>query len=124
MPTAVSLVRAGIWGGLIVGLIATGAASASAQPRESRPVQLPPGPAKAGFDIKRFSNAGNGWFETFYVEKTELLSDVLRAGRVAPNTRMLVFQTAEGRLALVNDQMSFHHIAQGKAGGKDWMATF
>ncbi len=94
-----------------------------AQPR-SLPVNLPDGPAKDGFDITRFSNLGNGWFETFYVERTELLQDVLQQGRVATDTRVLVLETAAGLLALVNDQMVFHHIAQGRAGGKDWMATF
>jgi len=43
---------------------------------------------------------------------------------VSATTRLLVLETAAGRLALINDQMVFHHIAQGKAGGKDWMATF
>lgn len=54
----------------------------------------------------------------------ESLRAALKEGRVAGNTRLLVFQTAAGRLALINDQMSYHHIAQGRAGGKDWMATF
>ncbi|MDA1095337.1 MAG: hypothetical protein O3A25_19055 [Acidobacteria bacterium] len=48
----------------------------------------------------------------------------MKEGRVADNTRLLVMETAAGRLAFINDQMSFHHIAQGRAGGKDWMATF
>lgn len=99
-------------------------AATFAQGRESLPVDLPNGPAKAGWDIKRFSNLGNGWFETFYVKNSESLQAVLKQGRVAPNTRLLVFETAAGWLALINDQMSFHHIAQGTAGGKDWMATF
>ena len=96
---------------------------AMAQP-QSLPVDLPDGPAKDGFDIRRFSNLGNGWFETFYVERTELLQDVLQQGRVAIDTRVLVLETAAGLLALVTDQMVFHHIAQGRAGDKDWMATF
>lgn len=98
--------------------------AAFAQARVSLPVDLPNGPAKDGFDIKRFSNFGNGWFETFYVEKTEPLQAVLKAGRVAGSTRLLVLETAAGPLALLNDQMSFHHLAEGRAGGKDWMATF
>ncbi len=97
--------------------------TAVAQP-QSLPVNLPDGPAKDGFDITRFSNLGNGWFETFYVERTELLEDVLQQGRVATDTRVLVLETGAGPLALVNDQMVFHHIAQGRAGDKDWMATF
>ena len=95
--------------------------------RESLPVDLPDGPAKEGFDIERFTNFGNGWFETFYVENTEPLADVLEQGRVAGNTMVLVsstIETADGPMALLNDQMVFHHIAEGQAGGKDWMATF
>ncbi len=115
--TALSLIVVAALGG------ACFPSTAVAQP-PSLPVNLPDGPAKDGFDITRFSNLGNGWFETFYVERTELLEDVLQQGRVATDTRVLVLETAAGPLALVNDQMVFHHIAQGRAGDKDWMATF
>jgi len=91
---------------------------------ESSPVDLPKGPAKAGFDISRFSAAGNGWFETFYVTDTQPLRDVLKAERVAEDTRLLVTDTADGTLALLTDQMGYHHIAQGRAGGKDWLVSF
>jgi len=106
--------------------VLTGAALAAVAlaQRESLPSDLPNGPAAPGFDIKRFSNAGNGWFKTFYVDKTERLKDALDQGRVAADTRMLVFSTAGGKLSLITDQMAFHHIAQGTDGGKDWMATF
>lgn len=105
-------------------LAIAGTVAAQVPNRPSNPVDLPNGPSKEGFEIKRFSNFGNGWFETFYVEKTEPLHAVLKQGRVAGNTRLLVLETAAGRLALLNDQMSFHHIAQGRAGNTDWMATF
>ena len=105
----------------LVGVLFQGTAMAQ---RESLPVDLPDGPAKEGFDIDRFTNFGNGWFETFYVEDTELLADVLAEGRVANDTMVLVFTTAAGPMSLLNDQMTFHHIAQGRAGDKDWMATF
>jgi len=104
-----------------VGLLRPGAAAAQ---QESKPVDLPDGPGSPDFDITRFSNAGNGWFETFYVKKTESLGRALKAGTVADDTRVLVMETKAGRLALLTDQMAFHHIAQGRAGGKDWMATF
>jgi hypothetical protein len=91
---------------------------------ESRQADLPIGPAKPGFDISRFASAGNGWFETFYVKDSEPLRDVLKARKVAEDTRLLVTDTAGGKLALLTDQMAFHHLAQGSAGGKDWMATF
>ncbi len=92
--------------------------------RVAKPVDLPDGPAIAGFDIERFSNAGTGWFETFHVDQTEPLSTALRDRRLAGDTLMLVIDTAAGPLAFVRDQMAFDHIAQGRAGGKDWMATF
>ena len=100
------------------------AGMAMAQPRESLPVELPDGPAKPGFDIERFSNAGNGWFETFYVEETELLRQALDDNRLENSTRMLVIETAGGNLALVTDQMAYHHLAQGTTLGKHWLATF
>ncbi len=110
---------------LVMVAVLTGAClpSTAVAQGQSLPVNLPDGPAKDGFDIERFSNLGNGWFETFYVERTESLQDVLQQGRVATDTRVLVLETAAGPLALVNDQMVFHHIAQGRAGDKDWMTT-
>jgi len=85
---------------------------------------LPNGPAKPGFVISRFALTAVGTFETFYVKQTDPLKTVLDEGRVAPDTRLLVIETAAGKLALLTDQMTYHHIAQGRAGGKDWMATF
>lgn len=100
------------------------ASSVVAQPRESLPVDLPDGPSAPGFDIDRFSNLGNGWFETFYVDETELLRDALEDGRVQPGTRMLVMEIEEGNLSFITDQMAFHHLAQGTSEGKQWLATF
>jgi non-ribosomal peptide synthetase component F len=92
--------------------------------RESLPIDLPNGPAKPGFDVKRLSNVGNGHFKTFYVTQTQPLQQALNEGKVAADTRVLVLSTASGKLALLTDQMSFHHLAQGTEGGKTWMATF
>lgn len=86
--------------------------------------QLANGPAKPGFDIARFSPTPVGTFATFYVTQTQPLRNVLADGRVAPDTRVLVITTAAGRLALITEQMVYHHIAQGRARNKDWMATF
>jgi hypothetical protein len=96
----------------------------SQAPRPPDPVDLPKGPAQAGFDITRFANVANGTFVTFSVTGTEPLRDVRKAGRVADDTRLLVTETADGPLALLMDQMAFHHSAQGRAGNKDWLATF
>jgi hypothetical protein len=86
--------------------------------------ELPKGPAKPGFDISRFALTAVGTFETFYVKDTYPLKKVLDEGKVAGDTRLLVITTAGGRLALITDQMTYHHIAQGRARNKDWMATF
>jgi hypothetical protein len=86
--------------------------------------ELPKGPAKPGFDISRFALTAVGTFETFYVKETFPLKKVLDEGKVAPDTRLLVIDTAGGNLALITDQMTYHHIAQGQSHNKDWMATF
>jgi non-ribosomal peptide synthetase component F len=106
----------------LAGLSMAGAVQAQLGPTE--PVELPDGPAAPGFDIERFSSAGNGWFETFYVEETDALRTALDDGRLAGNTRMLVIETAGGNLALVTDQMAYHHLAQGTSEGRHWLASF
>lgn len=108
----------------VAALLAVAVMGAQGPNRPSKPVDLPNGPAKAGFDISRFSSAGNGWFETFYVKETRPLGDALTGGTVAGDTRLLVTDTVGGRLALLTEQMAFHHIAQGSAGGKDWLVSF
>ena len=85
---------------------------------------LPKGPAKPGFDITRFNPTPKGTFETFYVKETSPLQKVSEEGKVGGDTRVLVTTTAAGRLALLTDQMTYHHLAQGRARNKDWMATF
>jgi hypothetical protein len=99
------------------------ACTAVAFAQGNAPAQLLNGPAKPGFDIRRFSLNG-GLFKTFDVEQTEPLQKVLTDGRVAEDTPVLVTATAAGNLALLTDQMVFHHLAQGRADGKDWMAAF
>lgn len=101
--------------------VALGEGNAIAQSKPS--AQLPNAPAKPGFDITRLATNG-GIFKTFDVEQTEPLQKVLQAGKVAEDTPVLVTATNGGNLALITEQMVFHHIAQGHAGGKDWMAAF
>jgi hypothetical protein len=109
---------------LLLTAVALGAAYAGLVFAQSNaPAQLPNGPAKPGFDIRRFSSNG-GLFKTFDVDQTEPLQKVLLEGKVAQDTPVLVTATAAGNLALLTDQMVFHHLAQGRAGGKDWMAAF
>lgn len=124
--------RYGTWrnavSGLItVGLVCLGTVSAQVAPSKqviSGPLEIPKGPAKAGFDITRLNSENYGSFEPFYVMDTQPLKKALDGGKVAADTRVLVTETAAGKLALITDQMAYHHLAQGRDGGKDWMATF
>ena len=79
---------------------------------------------KSTFDIRRFSPTPAGTFETFYVTATQPLKHALDVGTLREDTRVLVTETATGKLALLTDQMAFHHLAEGNAGGKDWMVSF
>ncbi len=76
------------------------------------------------FDINRYSTLGAGMFITYYVDDTRSLKTVLEDGIVTKDTELLVTKTAAGNVALIRDQMAFHHIAQGLANGLEWMATF
>ena len=95
----------------------------SAFSQGNAPAQLANGPAKPGFDINRFASNG-GMFKTFDVEQTESLQKALQEGKVAEETPVLITATAGGNMALLTEQMVFHHLAQGRAGAKDWMAAF
>ena len=76
------------------------------------------------FDISRLMTQQVGVFKTFAVEETQSLRQALEAGLVAEDTAVLVTETAAGRLALLTDQMWFHHIAEGTAAGEPWLASF
>jgi hypothetical protein len=90
----------------------------------SGPLVLPPGPAKPGFDISRFNPTAFGLFETFQVADTRPLRDALRSGVVAENTDLLVTEVGGGAVALLVEQMAYHHLAQGRTAGTDWLVTF
>lgn len=124
MSTGHSLARFAKTLGLLLAVAAVGAAyPALAFAQGKATAQLPNGPAKPGFDVTRFAPNG-GIFKTFDVEQTEPLQKVLKEGRVADDTAVLVTGTAAGNLALLTEQMVFHHLAQGRVGGRDWMAAF
>lgn len=85
---------------------------------------LPPGPSKAGIDVARFDFSLHGSFEPFAVSSTLLVREALRNRLVAADTDVLITETAAGPLALLTEQMAYHHIAQGRAGGQDWLVSF
>ena len=96
----------------------------SAEQIVSRPLEIPKGTAKPGFDLARLNTENYGSFVPFFVKETQPLSEAQNRGLVAADTPVVVTETAGGRLALLTDQMAYHHTAQGRAGGKDWLATF
>ena len=76
------------------------------------------------FDISRFNTDAVGYFSPFYVTTTKSLKDVLASQVIKPDTQVLVTETAGGKLALLTEQMAYHHLAQGVSNGRPWMATF
>ena len=75
------------------------------------------------FDISRMMDS-SGRFETFDVLETRPLSQALADGTISEEMPVLVTETGRGPLALLTDQMSFHHLAQGREAGEPWMVSF
>ena len=76
------------------------------------------------FDINRARVGAGSRFEPFRVSQTQSLRQALAADVVASDTRLLVMEHAAGRLALLTDQMAYHHVAQGDIAGEPWMVSF
>ena len=68
---------------------------------------------------------GDIWgFDPFRVTAMESLADALRGGQVGEETGVLLLTRGDTRLALLTEQMSYHHIAQGELEGEPWMVSF
>ncbi len=63
-------------------------------------------------------------FDPFPVATTEPLKEALEAGKVGEETPVLLLARGNTRLALLTEQMSYHHIAQGELEGEPWMVSF
>ena len=63
-------------------------------------------------------------FDPFSVSTTEPLKDALADGKVREETAVLLLARGNTRLALLTEQMSYHHIAQGELEGEPWMVAF
>ena len=84
-----------------------------------------PGQEAADFDIDRAYQVDSTVYAPFRVEKTRPLVRVLEEGELDGQTSLLVMEhPAAGRLALVTDQMAYHHVAQGEIAGEPWMVSF
>src|SRR5687768_15990779 len=80
---------------------------------------VPSGPAKEGVDASRFNFAMHDTLDPFHVTTMRPERDALSARLVAAETDVLVTATAAGPLALLTEQMAYHHISQGRAGGQE-----
>jgi len=75
------------------------------------------------FDITRFRSNHDHWIP-FHVEETVSLREAVSAGVLGEKTALLVLEIPAGRLALVEDQMTYHHAAQGRLNGEPWMVSY
>ncbi len=83
------------------------------------------GQQAADFDPDRLYLVAEDTYLPFVVEETLPLSRALEEGRLDGETSVLVMDHPEaGRLALVTDQMAYHHVAQGEIAGEPWMVSF
>ena len=80
--------------------------------------------ARPPFDRDRLWYADSTIFAPFRVTDSEPLRAALAAGRLADETGVLVLEHPAGRLALVTDQMAYHHVAQGELAGEPWLVSF
>jgi len=77
------------------------------------------------FDASRAMLFDSTIYAPFQVtDESRPLRDALSDGTLQDHTVLLVIQNPEGRLALVRDQMSYHHVAQGEIMGEPWMVSF
>ena len=80
--------------------------------------------ADTQFDLDRAWISESGQVEPFLVEQTKPLAAALDARELEKSTWLLVVEHPTGRLALVTDQLAYHHVAQGSIRGEPWMVSF
>lgn len=78
------------------------------------------------FDGDRAFIADSTIFVPFRVTDDDVvaLRRALDDGAVQPDTWLVIMEHDAGRLALVMDQMAYHHVAQGDLMGEPWMVSF
>jgi hypothetical protein len=88
----------------------------------SSPLQ---GQEAVDFDVDRAYQVDSTVYAPFRVENTRRLLTAVDEGELDGQTSVLVMDHPEaGRLALVTDQMAYHHVAQGEIAGEPWMVSF
>ena len=77
-----------------------------------------------GFEVERAILLDSTVYVRFDVTTTRPLREAVDDGLLQAQTRVLVMEHSKGRLALVTDQMTYHHTAQGEIDGEPWMVSF
>jgi len=80
--------------------------------------------AAQAFDTSRVLLMDTTRFRPFNVSDTRALREALDDGAVHEDTPLLVLEHAGGTLALLVEQMAYHHVAQGDIAGEPWMVSF
>lgn len=88
--------------------------------------QAPAEDDPAAFDEDRAYIVDETVFVPFRPTEDDLqpLRDALEEGVLQPGTWLFIMENDAGRLALVMDQMAYHHVAQGELKGEPWMVSF
>ncbi len=73
------------------------------------------------FDTKRANLASPDFFQRFRVAGE---GTPLHAAGLKPRVSLLVFERGGERGALLRDQMTYHHLAQGELAGEPYLVTF
>ena len=80
--------------------------------------------AVSEFDVSRAMLRDKDIFSPFYVKATRPLREALARGDIHDDTLVLVMENKVGTLALLTQQMIYHHVAQGEMTAQPWMVVF
>jgi hypothetical protein len=80
--------------------------------------------AATTFDAKRAILSKRDMFRPLAVQRTEPLADALTRKKVSADTPLLLLERDGAALALLTNQMIFHHVAQGELNGTPFLASF
>lgn len=76
------------------------------------------------FDASRAILNTHNMFEPLHVEKTMLLAEALRKGKVSPETDLLLLDHPQQAIAFHKGEMAYHHVAQGEIAGEPYLVSF
>ena len=75
------------------------------------------------FDSNRATLRDKNIFPPFQVEVTVPLKEALESGDVQEDMDLILIERNTRTLALLAQQMVYHHVAQGELAGEPWMVS-